>query len=210
MNIQINLYEFFGNLIPGSVYMIAYLSILDSTNILNYQIILFLPEEYHWPLLLAALILAYILGFLMDTIVSSIFFQIKKQDQYVDENFRRKIVDLGHTYKKVNHHHAYALFGKLRLENLEVANTIERDKVLSITLRNIGAAFSLLAIDQFIRLVTIGYNIINLVLCLTFLLLSFLAFYRSAKFIGFFFAAIAETYLGKQTEVDTLLGLERK
>src|ERR1700752_241582 len=155
MSIAFGIYDFFSYTIPGVIYLIVINQILGLSKlpIINVEN---LNTNLGYALL--GIVVAYIVGHLMDTIARRWFFLFYK------DNLQKRLIDrLKENYPELKIEFDIGdlrvLFSFIRHHQLELAESIEKYKVINIMLQNISLALLLFGIQEVLSIILNGFSI---------------------------------------------------
>jgi len=160
MSINLGIYDVFANIIPGFVYLFVfseYLKMLD-------QPYLDLPSLNSLPHFSLLIILAYLVGHVMDYVAYRLWFlrfYSRFEERTAYKQFQERYPELDTTFKPEQ---SSLLFTIIRQKNHQLADTIERNKVNCIMLRNTSFALILLLPLELYLTFANGFNIVNLLI----------------------------------------------
>lgn len=211
MSIKIGIYEFFAYTIPGIVYLSvgAYLLYVFGRIQINLQTLA------DWPLSIYALVLlvAYILGLLMDPIAKKVWYdrlfvprdKLHEGIETVELVYASVLKQF--TKPKVHPQYWYSVLIHLHKENPEVASSLERFNASRIMLRNISfilvvSAFFISALNllsqDYLLAVTSGF---------TLFVFAIIAGKESAKYHRWFYQGILQAAFVSEVEFPDYLNV---
>lgn len=206
MSISFGIYDFFSYTIPGLLYLFVLNQALRLFKFPNINIDT-LNTNLGYAFM--GVILAYLTGHLMDMIARRWFFLFYK------DNLQRRLIDrLREKYPelKINFdiHDRLVLFSFIRHNKLDLAETIEKYKVLNIMLQNVSLALLLAGIYQILYIIYNGFSSTPVVLAVGAVWFSIVALRRSALFNDWYWSAIFTQALHYGTNVNQMFGKESK
>jgi hypothetical protein len=186
MSIAFGIYDFFSYTIPGLIYLIVINQILGLFKLPNINIDN-LNANLGYALL--GIIIAYVVGHLMDTIARRWFFL------FYQDNLQKRLIDrLKENYPglkiEFDIKDLRILFSFIRHHQLELAESIEKYKVINIMLQNISLALLLFGIQEIVAIIRNGFSITAGMLLITAFSFSMIALRRSALFNDWYWSAI--------------------
>ena len=201
MSLKFGLYDFFGRIIPGFFYLIAFVQIGALLNFysLNLQIL----GQMQLSTLLALGVIAYVLGTAFNPL-SILWIRLFKPKDTLEtalQMFRKRNPDWQIKFQAMDWH---VLLAYIRRNNFDMVEEIERPNASSLMMRNISLAFIILAVIQFVYFFFV-LGFIYLALAIIFVVVS-VQLGKEAKFFQvMFFSLIFETIISYQINLDQLL-----
>lgn len=206
MSITFGIYDFFSYTIPGIIYLLVINQLLKlfkfpsiNIDILNTNV----------TSALLGIIIAYIVGHIMDMIARRwffLFYQDFLQKRLIDrlkENYPELKIEFGTRDLRV-------LFSFIRHHQLELAESIEKYKVINIMLQNVSLALLLFGIQEILFIVIHGLSIGAVVLSVIAFWFSILALQRSALFNDWYWSAIFVQSLHYGSNIPEMFGKTSK
>ena len=186
MSITFGIYDFFSYTIPGVLYILVvnrflFLLKLPSIDINNLNTNI--GSALLW------VIVAYVVGQLMDSFSIKLYYRINKfhAETTAMKEFREKHKNLAIDFT-INDRQT--LFSVVRHNNLDLALYIDNFKAISIMLNNISLALLLLAAEQLVEMLVSGFAFLTLVILVASLGFSYVAITRSALFNKWHWTAV--------------------
>jgi hypothetical protein len=178
MSISLGIYDLFANAIPGLFYLFVFNEIakvygvtpIDWTSIDNLG-----------GIILVGLV-AYVVGHIMDFISYRLWFRVFNKKRHWEVGYENFVNNYPELKTKFNPTQVSLLLNIIRYENLEVTNEIERDKVISIMLRNVSFASILFALLELFLTFWHGFSLPDLLAVILAVIVSYAAFRRSNHF----------------------------
>jgi hypothetical protein len=201
MSLKFGLYDFFGRIIPGFFYLIAFVQIgvLLHFYPLNLQFL----SQMQLSTLLALGVIAYVLGTAFNplSILWIRLFKPKDTLETAFQLFRKRNPDWRIKFQGMDWH---VLLAYIRRNNFDMVEEIERPNASSLMMRNISLAFIILALIQFVYFFFV-WELIFLALAIIFVGIS-VQLGKEAKFFQvMFFSLIFETIISYEINLDELL-----
>mgnify|MGYP000893695996 CR=1 FL=1 len=207
MSITIGVFDFFSYAIPGSLYLLTaiYLVSIFSGSTVNIQSITLTGE-----LIVVFGVGGYITGVLFDLIARTIWDWIFKDDQVKV----KALADFKKRSEKVKVRFGAedwpVLLAYIKHNSPENVFIIEKDKALSMMLRNVSVCCFSLFVGQSIFLFLNGLIYWQLSISVAALIFSILSARQSFRFDRWFFLGIYETAISLGPEMINLIGEKRE
>jgi hypothetical protein len=206
MSITLGIYDLFGNMIPGLLYLYVINEALNKFN-MSFIDIAQLNNTFHIVLVGVA---AYILGHIFNPISYRGWYRIwfpkppditaltriKKENPGVSLQFNRNDTKL--------------LIGVIRHQNLEIAQRIETNQAGSILMRNISLGLALFVLVQIPTLFQNHFAPENIILVILPILLSYMAIKRAQKQDHWYHRDVFEDALNYGSSLDEVLRVSRQ
>ena len=175
---SIGLYDLFANTIPGFIYLFVFNETLRELGFAHFDVAQI--DNVTYFLLLA--LLAYLVGHNMDYVAHRlwvrVFYSTHLQGRAY-EQFRSKFPELKIQF---NPSHSSLFFGAIKFSKPEIANDIEKNKVVSLMLQNVSFAFVLFFLSQVYLFLAKGHSLISLSIAIASLLASIITLRRAEWF----------------------------
>lgn len=178
MSISLGIYDIFANAIPGLFYLFVFNEIARVSGLGSVD----LASIDNLGLVVLVGLAAYVAGHILDYVCVKWWFRIfYRQSHSVIglESFSKNYPNIKTKFKPSE---ASLLLSVLRYEKLELANEIERNKVISILLRNISFASILFACLELFLTFQYGFSLPDLVAAIIAVMVSYSAIRRSDIF----------------------------
>lgn len=206
MSIAFGVYDFFSYTIPGMIYLLVINQLLGLFKLPNLEI-----DKLNVNLGYAflSIIIAYVVGHLMDMIARKWFFLFYKDSLQIRliDRLRTKYPELKIEFDFSDIH---SLFSFIRHHQLELAETIEKYKVIEIMLKNISFALLLFGVQEILFIFIDGFSTSACVLMVVAFLFSIIALRRSALFNYWYWSAIFVQSLHYGSNIAEMFGKSPK
>lgn len=178
MSISLGIYDIFANAIPGLFYLFVFNEIARASGFRAVD----LASIDNLGLIVVVGLAAYVAGHILDYVCVRWWFRLfYRQSHSVSglESLSKNYPDIKIKFKPSE---ASLLLSVLRHEKLDVANEIERNKVICILLRNISFASVLFACLELFLTFQYGFSLPDLVATIIAVMVSYIAIRRSDIF----------------------------
>jgi hypothetical protein len=188
MSITLGLYDLFANIIPGFIYLFVLNEMLRELGLVSIDITKI--DNLTYFLLLG--LLAYLVGHNMDYLSYRLWIRVFYRD-YPEERaykqFKATYPDLKIGFVP---RQSSMLFSAIKYRKSEVANDIEKNKVICIMLRNISFASILFTLLQTYMFLIVSFSSLNLILAIVSLIASIVTLRRADLFNVLFYRLVFE------------------
>jgi len=188
MSITLGLYDLFANIIPGFIYLFVLNETLRELGFANIDITKI--DNLTYFLLLG--LLAYLVGHNMDFISYRLWIRIFYRDYPEERAYKQFKTTYPELITQFVPRQSSMLFSAIKYRSSDVANDIEKNKVICIMLRNISFASILFTLLQFYAFVNGGFSLPNMILATLSLLASLVTLRRSDLFNVLFYKLVFE------------------
>ena len=188
MSITLGLYDLFANIIPGFIYLFVFNEMLRELGFANVDVAKI--DNLTYFLLLG--LLAYLVGHNMDYLSYRLWVRLFYRD-YPEERAYKQFRTVYPELKiQFTPRQSSMLFGAIKYRKSEVANDIEKNKVICIMLRNISFAFILFSLLQAYIFLTNGFYLLNLIIAIASLIASIITLRRADLFNVLYYRLVFE------------------
>ncbi len=198
---KIGIYEFFAYTVPGALYIITILYILNLFNIIVIDTKLYSLTLIQFLFFVS---FSYIIGHIFDQVCNTIwyrFFKINHEEstlKYFKDNFPKFEI-------KFNANDWPLLLAYLRKENMDIVYDIEKFNASAILLKNISFAFIILSIAHILHLIFIKFTPVNFILILFFFISSIISMNKSLIFNKWFSAITYESIIARNLSISDFI-----
>ncbi len=206
MSITFGIYDFFSYTMPGVMYILAINSIFRILKFPNLAIDQLSSGLGH---VLGGLVIAYVIGQLMDPPAYRwylLFNRYKVDNEAIDQlkiRYPKLKIKFGIPDKRI-------LVSFIRHNNLELAENIDKFKAINIMLQNLSLGLFLFGLVQIAELISVGFSIPSILICLVMLAFSFVAIKRSSLYNLWYWSAIFEQALHYGSSVQEMFSKEKE
>jgi hypothetical protein len=206
MSITFGIYDFFSYTIPGVLYILAINSLFQ---IFKFPSLTLSNLGSDLGYVLAGVVIAYVAGQLMDPLAYRwyLLFNKNKVEKYAIEQLKNR-------YPKLNIGFGISdrriLFSFIRHNNLELAETIDKFKAISIMLQNLSLGLFLFGLVQIMELIRAGFSLSSILICIAMWAFSFIAIKRSSLYNQWYWSAIFEQALHYGSSVQEMFSKEKE
>ena len=190
MSVQLGIYDFFARIIPGGLYIIIAVFFLNEIGLL---VVDFYSISLSVIQLLVFTFAAYILGSIMDFLAVKMwarFFTPKSTIELEWKRFKNRY----NLDAKLRAEDWTILFAYVKKEKTELAETITKNSVTQVMLRNISFGLLLFAILLGALLVQ-NFSIARLIYSIISFFFSIIAMNQSVKFRRWFYSSIFQAFV---------------
>jgi hypothetical protein len=188
MSINLGIYDVFANIVPGFVYLSVLNEYLKAFRLPYLDV----PNANSFPQLLLLIILAYLVGHVMDYVAYRLWFlrfYNRFEERTAYKQFQDKYPELDISFKPEQFS---LMFNVIRQKNYQLAENIERSKVTCLMLRNASFALILLLPLELYLTSSHGFSIVNLLMALGSILGSIITLRRAEDLDHYFYRMIFE------------------
>ena len=206
MSIAFGIYDFFSYTIPGVLYILSINSILKFLNLPSLSINNLSSDL---GFVLAGVVAAYVVGQLMDPFAFRwylLFNQNKVGDEAIEQlknKYPALKIGFGAPDRRI-------LFSFIRHNHLDLAETIDKFKAISVMLQNLSLGLFIFGLIQIADIIKTDFYVSSTALGLTSLVFSFVAIKRSALFNLWYWSAIFEQSLHYGSSVQEMFSREKR
>lgn len=204
MSVTLGIYDIFANIIPGFLYLFVFNEMARAFG-LPY---LDLAQSATLPSLVLLTLSAYLVGIVMDTISYRFWYRVfyRVFSEYEAYNqFKERYSELDIQFRP---EHTSLLFNIIRQRNYDLANDIEKNKVISIMLRNVSLALFLLSIPELYLTFNAGFHVPNLIFAIVALLGSIITINRANSLSAYFDKQIFENAAIYGKNINAILNVK--
>ena len=206
MSITVGFYDLFANIVPGFIYLFIFneslrqlgLAHLDVTDI----------DNLTYFFVLAAF--AYLLGHIMDFVAHRLWVRIFYHDRAEERAYGQFRSIYPELQVELNPRHVHLFFGAIKYARPELTDGIERNKVISLMLRNVSFAFILFFISEIIIVLWKGFSWLNLSMVMISLIISIVTLRRADLFNVLFYKMIFEHVVLFGEDLEEIVNYHRK
>ena len=211
MSFSIGIYDLFAYTVPGFLYLYVIYAFLQTFGLFRPGLLSLpsFPDGFWLLVFVAVLVLAHLMGHLLDIFAHWFVFRLFKSYKFSDrilERTKRVHTDIDIQYQAKDWG---LLFSMLRQRNLEFTRTIDSFEANSILLRNTSFGLFLLGALQIYSLF-LSFNGLGIAIAIVCLLFSFIARRRSHMFHSWFLTDIFESSLRYGNSLQDVITYEQK
>ena len=188
MSFTLGLYDLFANIIPGFIYLFLVNETLRELGVAHLDITKI--DNLAYFLLLG--ILAYLVGHNMDFLSYRLWIKVFYRDHPEDRAYKQIKSLYPELEIQFNPRHVHLFFGAIKLAKPELANDIEKNKVICIMLRNVSFASILFFFSEVFIILFTGFSWTNLVITILSLVASIVTLRRADMFNVLFYKSVFE------------------
>lgn len=206
MSVTLGFYDLFANVVPGFIYLFIFneslrqlgFAYLDVTEI----------DNLAYFFLLAAF--AYLLGHIMDFIGHRLWVRLFYHGHTEERAYRQFKSIYPELQVELNPSHVHLFFDAIKYARPELTNGIERNKVISLMLRNVSFAFIIFFITEVVVILLKGFSWMNLVMAIVSLLASIVSLRRGDLFNVLFYKMVFEHVVLFGDDLEEIVNYNRK
>jgi len=206
MSFTLGLYDLFANTIPGFIYLFILNETLRELGFAHFNV----TQIDHVPFFLLLTLLAYLVGHIMDYLAYRLWVRVFYPD-YPEgrayEHFRSMYPELKIQF---NPSQSRLLFAAIKFLKPEIANDIEKNKVISLMLRNVSFAFVIFFLSQVYIFLFKGNSLINLSIAVASLLASIITLRRAELFHVHYYKLVFEHIVLLGDNLEEVINYNRK
>jgi hypothetical protein len=200
MSITLGIYDVFSYAIPGILYLFTFNEVLKLLGLMPFDLAQLNNAAYGILLVL----LAYLVGHLFDQISHFIWYR-RFYARKSEERAYARIKSLPDVRADFVPMQWPVLLSVIRHNDMELCNTIDKNKATSIMLRNVSFALFLLAIVSVISIFISGFSLISLLVVISSLIGCIVALRRGDSFNQGFYMLIYQQSLVYGTNLKEVL-----
>ncbi len=192
MSINLGIYDVFANIVPGLVYLYVLNEYLRAFNRANLD----LSSTYNLPQFLLLIILAYLVGYIMDYVSYHLWFlrfYSRHEECMAYQQFKERYPELDVVFVPEQ---SSLLFTIIRQKSQQLADSIDKNKVVSLMLRNTSFALILLLPLELYFAFANRFNIfdltVNFLMAIGSVIGSLIALRQAERFDHYFYRLIFE------------------
>ena len=188
MSFTLGLYDIFANIIPGFIYLFIINEALREFKLAHLEITTIDNAAYFFLLG----ILAFLVGHNMDFLSYRLWVRVFYRDHPEDRAYKQFRAIYPELEIQFNPRHIHLFFGAIKVAKPEIANDIEKNKVICLMLRNVSFASILFFVLEVAVILFRGFSWINLIIATLSLVASIVTIRRADMFNVLFYKMIFE------------------
>jgi hypothetical protein len=206
MSITLGFYDLFANVVPGFIYLFIFNESLRQLGLAHLDVTEIDNLTYFF--LLAAF--AYLIGHIMDFVAHRVWVRVFYRDHAEERAYRQFRAIYPELQVELNPRHVHLFFDAIKYARPELTNGIERNKVISLMLRNVSFAFILFFITEIAVILLKGFAWTNLAMAIVSLLISIAALRRADLFNVLFYKMVFEHVVLFGNSLEEIVNYHRK
>ena len=206
MSFTLGLYDLFANIIPGFIYLFILNETLRELGFAHFD----LTQIDNLPYFLLLTLLAFLVGYIMEYLAKRLWVRVFYHDHPEERAYKQIRSIYPELEIQFNPRHVHLFFGAIKHAKPELANDIEKNKVLCLMLRNVSFAFILFFVFELIVVLSTGFSWINLIIAIGSLLASIITLRRANTFNMLFYKMVFEHVLLFGRNLEEVVNYNRK
>jgi hypothetical protein len=188
MSFTLGLYDLFANIIPGFIYLFIVNETLREFGLVHIDVTTI--DNLSYFLLLG--VVAYLVGHNMDFLSYRLWVRVFYRDHPEDRAYKQFRSIYPELEIQVNPRHVQLFFGAIKFAKPELANDIEKNKVICLMLRNVSFASILFFVSESLIILFTGFSWMNLTIAILSLIASLVTLKRADMFNVLFYKMVFE------------------
>ena len=206
MSITVGFYDLFANIVPGFIYLFIFNESLRQLGFAHLDLADIDNLTYFF--VLAAF--AYLLGHIMDFVAHRLWVRIFYHDRAEERAYGQFRSIYPELQVELNPGHVHLFFGAIKYARPELIDGIERNKVISLMLRNVSFAFILFFIFEVMIILLKGFSWTNLAMAILSFFVSIVTLRRADLFNVLFYKMIFEHVVLFGEDLEEIVNYHRK
>jgi hypothetical protein len=153
---------------------------------------------------------AYLLGHIMDFVAHRLWVRVFYRGHAEERAYRQFRSIYPELQVELNPRHVHLFFGAIKYARPELTDGIERNKVISLMLRNVSFAFILFFISEIAVILLKGFSWMNLAMAMISLIVSIVTLRRADLFNVLFYKMVFEHVVLFGNSLEEILNHHRK
>lgn len=206
MSISLGLYDLFGNIIPGLLFLYVLNEFMRMLGFAGIS----LSQTENTAQLLGIVFIGYVLGHIFNTITYRYWFKLWVRTNDRDYSLERLRKNYPAETIKFNAVDSDFLVAIIQHFDLKVAEKIETSRANTVLLRNVSFGFCLLGLLYVGKLIVEGFSAISVVILVASCIASWRTLYRAREFDRWFYRDIFQEALLYGNSLQEVLDVSRR